>query len=636
MAVTSLNFDSAGSGRRVDFGSAASLDDMTAGGKFWAAFWLTRTSAASNQYMASKVSAVANSGWDILASSSIEGDIRVIVRRGAGSPAWTDYTSTGSALALNTKTFVCVVFNDAAGTGARWKVYTGTQYVLAASIAMTVNQEGAGNTINTDAAANLIVGNHTTALNLPFRGTIQRVGCGTFSTTPTLRQIQALQMQTAWSNASLGTVALRCEFASGGGTQTDTSGNSNSGTITSATDSTDYKLWTTLALTDSNVFFSPYNWYSDGAGALGANNIKGSSTYALSNTPGAYCKFKLTIASGDPGSIVLAFNTDVLSADTAANAPTVAVSIDDAPYTTTLLVYDSSSSTQFVILQSSAFSVGNHTIRLDFKSIGLASAIDRWTTPGYSVKLAGIQVDPSAATASQTLGTKNAIFFGDSLWEAAAVAGTQGSTTTLNADNDATYSAARFIALSRDAEYGIIAFGGQGFDKGISGVTAASTNPSLYNSTAGNQSWDKYFSGQSRLVSTLLSPVPDYAFVQSGVNDGSLVAATVTSLINALRTACSSSTWLFVFAQATGTYASVLSAGVAAATQQYRTKYLASPVYIVPGTASVWSNDASGGGQHLNIRGQYRNTGEMSTLTTAQLDAQPIGQARIVTNIGTY
>ncbi len=48
---------------------------------------------------------------------------------------------------------------------------------------------------------------------------------------------------------------------------------------------------TYVAVTNANLYFSPYNWYSNGGGALAANNVKGSSTYALSNTPGAYLKF---------------------------------------------------------------------------------------------------------------------------------------------------------------------------------------------------------------------------------------------------------------------------------------------------------------------------------------------------------
>src|SRR5579884_76968 len=82
----------------------------------------------------------------------------------------------------------------------------------------------------------------------------------------------------------------------------------------------------TTAVTDASIFFSPYNWYSDGGGSLSTNNVKGSSTYALSCNPGSYVRVSLNATSG--GYYSLLIDATLLNGVTAANCPTITVSLD--------------------------------------------------------------------------------------------------------------------------------------------------------------------------------------------------------------------------------------------------------------------------------------------------------------------
>jgi len=108
------------------------------------------------------------------------------------------------------------------------------------------------------------------------------------------------------------------------------------------TDSTGYHLDNLTAATpnviapaDTNLLLSPYNWYTDGAGAMQSNNARAASTLCKSNTPGAYARLNFTAASA--GYATLLFDTSSLNGITAANCPTVLVSLDGQAYTAQLL-----------------------------------------------------------------------------------------------------------------------------------------------------------------------------------------------------------------------------------------------------------------------------------------------------------
>jgi len=73
------------------------------------------------------------------------------------------------------------------------------------------------------------------------------------------------------------------------------SGNNLDGTTTGASTVDDLRIDNVIfPVTDANVFWSPYTWYSDGVGAVQPNNINGGSTFAQSIYYGAYLKTKFT------------------------------------------------------------------------------------------------------------------------------------------------------------------------------------------------------------------------------------------------------------------------------------------------------------------------------------------------------
>lgn len=388
----------------------------------------------------------------------------------------------------------------------------------------------------------------------------------------------------------------------------------------------------TIAVTDANVFFSPYNTYSDGAGAMAATNVKSSSTYALKVNTGAYLKFKLTVAGGGAGNVSILLDTTAYNGLTANTCPTISYSYDKRPFTNALLAYSAADVTQALF---TGIAAGTHDVEIRFKSVGgaaLGSTADRWTTPKYAVKVKGIAIDATASVPSQTTRTYRAIFFGDSHSEGDNVLLAEGDSGNdlANASNDAFRTWAAFVAAGMNAEYGLVAYGGQGVDKGIGFTTASSTNPSLYNSTAANQSWDKYFASTARDIT---SPVtPDFIFIKSGYNDSGLSAANVTSLVDAIRTAVGSTPWIF-WVSGTGSNEANIATGVAAAASPAKTKYISITDLVTEGTASEYSGDASLGSSHPNVLGQALAAAEVIKSAQAYISAantvglEPVGTA---------
>jgi hypothetical protein len=93
------------------------------------------------------------------------------------------------------------------------------------------------------------------------------------------------------------------------------------------------------------------------------------------------------------------------------------------------------------------------------------------------------------------------------------------------ANQDASLSHAILEALGLQCEIGIVAFAGQGYS-----VAVANANvPAL------SSSWDLYFAGQTRLVSSLFSPAPDYIVCVEGQNDGIDVTTVCGTMISNFR-----------------------------------------------------------------------------------------------------
>jgi len=86
-----LDFDSAGSGRRVDHGSGTNLDNLPASNfTVWA--WIYQTTDAANSFIYTKDNSFP-SGWVFLTDNgSGNGELRMIVfRTDTNGGNWTDF-----------------------------------------------------------------------------------------------------------------------------------------------------------------------------------------------------------------------------------------------------------------------------------------------------------------------------------------------------------------------------------------------------------------------------------------------------------------------------------------------------------------------------------------------------------------
>lgn len=257
-----------------------------------------------------------------------------------------------------------------------------------------------------------------------------------------------------------------------------------------------------VPVTDPMLYFSPYNTYSDGPGALLPNNVREGSSYVIWVNPGSYLKTTFLGTSA-----VL----DVAPAQEGqGQMPKVQWAVDDGPLETALL---KKGSTELVL--ASGLNSSAHVLWFGYSASD--ANLDRWKQPLASLKISGILLDRGSRllppSGSISMRKKRAIFFGDSITEGAWMLGT--STHVMDGQyvdwvryGDATLAWPNAVAAALDAEYGICAFGGTSWME-----PARPFVPPL------PQSWSEYFSGHSRLTGGKLLPFPDYVLINMGTND---------------------------------------------------------------------------------------------------------------------
>jgi lysophospholipase L1-like esterase len=351
-----------------------------------------------------------------------------------------------------------------------------------------------------------------------------------------------------------------------------------------------------ISITDTHLYFSPYNWQSDGSGAMQSSNVRASSTFAQSNTPGAYCKFAINAASS--GFATLLLDTSPLTGISAGNCPQIACSVDGQAFAVQLLAF-ATGTTRLVLAGN--LSSGTHTINLYFRSVTLNSVSamgDRWNTPASVVKITGLELDGKGSVlTTQTLHSRNMLVYGDSVTEGADAVGSSNN----NADQDSTQTYAQLLSCTLDAEVGIIGFSAQGWT-----VAGYGNVPKFYdNTTPANSTFDHYFSGSSRLISGALTPAPDYILILHGTNDVNQGAAdaTVTSTVSAALTAiCAGApnAQIFVTIPFAGGKRSAITAGLSALSD--------SNVHLIDLGTTIQPTLSTGGlntndGIHPNVRG---------------------------------
>lgn len=266
----------------------------------------------------------------------------------------------------------------------------------------------------------------------------------------------------------------------------------------------------TIAVTSTALYFSPYNWYSDGAGSMQSNNVKGSSSFAWSNMRGAYIKTKATV--GASGYIKLNLDTTSLQTLAAAGCPTLIWSVGEAGWQTQLLAY-SASGVQVTL--ASGLAAGTYDVFVAFRSVYITNEGDSWTTPLNKVHVTGLALSSGGSVSAPTVRPNTMLIYGDSITEGDLSNGGPRSASSQNA----LYTYGFRLADALNAEVGIV---------GMYGKTW-----SWFSS-----SWAYYSASFSRLVGGALTPAPTYIVSNYGENDGtSPPLSTINSVLAALSAA---------------------------------------------------------------------------------------------------
>lgn len=334
---------------------------------------------------------------------------------------------------------------------------------------------------------------------------------GTFN--PTSVSVPASSSATsAYTPASVGTKTLTATDAAAVLSPATTTTTVSAGTVQ-------------VAYNNASVYYSPSNWDDRG-------------TFMSSANPGAYAKVAFSGTS-------IAVKVDVSAMASASlpsgSYPIVRTVIDNVAFVDTQLTSAGNPITR------SGLTAGAHTLDVYFLAADINNG-DRWVTPVNAVRITGFTLDSGASVSAVSKRSKTALFFGDSIWEGYLAAGT---VTTQPVGNNNLLTTVPAIAKAFDAEYGVIAFSGQGYQQ--AGNNGAVAFPSAYAS---------YSSGRSRLVGGLFSPAPDFIFVQHGTN-GTTTQANVQAMIANLRAAAPSAR-IMMIVPANGSARTQITAAVAA------------------------------------------------------------------------
>lgn len=311
-----------------------------------------------------------------------------------------------------------------------------------------------------------------------------------------------------------------------------------------------------VPITDANILASPYVWRSDPVSLTSVN-------------PGSYVK--------------LGFTGTSLKANLSAGAFTgtslrLRAIVDNVETYNTAV---GNGTTQITLATGLASGTHQATVWYDADD----PTQDVWTTPVMACVITSFTIDGGAASAAPPLRTKRMLVLGDSVSYGIAVL----RSTSHPAGDAGSLSPFVAVAEAFDAEVGIVGFGSQGYGK-----TGLGNAPIVYNtSTPSLSGWLNYSSGNSRLVSSLLSPAPDYIVCYHGTADytgsasGVNVTAGVAGLLPALRTAAPLAK-IFCVVPANRQYLSYITSG-------FETAFTAKTLIGTSGPVTAWkgSSDAN-------------------------------------------
>lgn len=327
---------------------------------------------------------------------------------------------------------------------------------------------------------------------------------------------------------------------------------------------------------NANIVFSPYNWYSNGTGAMQANNIRSGSTFAWSNMRGAYLKFKATGTTN----IALVINTATLAAVNSAGCPQIAWSVNGAAVQSQLLASGNTS----LAIGSGLNTSTVYEVFVWFRGVYITQDGDtaaNYDTPNNRFQVTSVNLDSGGTLTMPTVKPYRQISFGDSITEGDLSNGGPRSATS----QDANLVYPWYLSEALNAEVGIVGFYGKTF--------------SWFTS-----SWPNYANGFSRLISGAISPAPDFITINYGENDGNPgpASSTVATTLAAVS-ASATSAKMFLFVPFSGKARTNLSA----ATLPTNCRLVDLARYEMAPGNTQWSYD----GQHPNAKG-HANLGALA------------------------
>lgn len=270
-----------------------------------------------------------------------------------------------------------------------------------------------------------------------------------------------------------------------------------------------------MAPTDPAIIYSPFTWDVTGARAKTINI-------------GAYFRFSAACSGA-----TLNLDTTALTGD----FPVISYRVDGGAWQRANI------SASFPLTIPAGTSWGVHHFEVALSSSSISE--NRWNEPSAAhLTLTGITLSAGGTLRPAVARTRRGVWFGDSITEGEKTRGTTWDTD----DSDAVVNWP-YLVGSRLGEFGIVACGG-----------LAWSGNGIGNWPAFTSSWDDLRGGgPARDISTA-----DYVVVNMGENGGA-VASTVTSWLQACRTALTSATTpIFVLRPFSGAGAAALQAGVTA------------------------------------------------------------------------
>lgn len=241
-------------------------------------------------------------------------------------------------------------------------------------------------------------------------------------------------------------------------------------------------LTRTIPVSDTNWFFSPYNWYVN------------DSAFAETQNTGAYFTLRFTGTQ-----VALVLDVSPLNGVSVLDWPKIRWQIDSSlPEDHRLKQSDSQ-----LRLNSQALAPGPHSLMVWF--VSSSTFHDRWIVPVESVRITGLVIDVDGSILAPVLYPARMLFFGDSITEGI---NTESAKPQGVVRSDATHAYTYGCAAALKAEFGVVGFAGQGWTVAL-GEAGQHVPPFP-------EAWKYQFAGQPRSF----SPAPDYVVVVHGGGDG--------------------------------------------------------------------------------------------------------------------